>query len=78
MRTATLMIAMSLDGYIADRQRSVAWLPEEQEEGSGSYEDFIRGIDTVVIRDDKENFRVYSVRDQYVLQDESLDATRGY
>ena len=36
------------------------------------------GIDTVVIRDDKENFRVYSVRDQYVLQDESLDATRGY
>ena len=34
------------------------------------------GIDTVVIRDDKENFRVYSVRDQYVLQDESLDATR--
>ena len=49
MRTATLMIAMSLDGYIADRQRSVAWLPEEQEEGSGSYEDFIRGIDTVVM-----------------------------
>ena len=36
------------------------------------------GIDTVVIRDDKENFRVYSVRDQYVLQDESLDAIRGY
>ena len=36
------------------------------------------GIDTVVIRDDKDNFRVYSVRDLYVLQDESLDATRGY
>ena len=48
-RTVTLMIAMSLDGYIADRQRSVAWLPEEQEEGPGSYEDFIRGIDTVVM-----------------------------
>ena len=35
------------------------------------------GIETVVIRDDKEHFRVYDVHNQYILQDESLE-TRGY
>ena len=36
------------------------------------------GIETVVIRDDKEHFRVYNVHNQYSLQDESLEETRGY
>ena len=36
------------------------------------------GIETVVIRDDKEHFRVYDVYNQYILQDESLEETRGY
>ena len=36
------------------------------------------GIETVVIRDDKEHFRVYNVHNQYILQDESLEKTRGY
>ena len=36
------------------------------------------GIETVVIRDDKEHFRVYNVHNQYILQDESLEETRGY
>ena len=36
------------------------------------------GIETVVIRDDKEHFRVYDVHNQYILQDESLEETRGY
>ena len=49
MRTVTLMIAMSLDGYIADRDGGVSWLPEEELEGPDSYGAFIQGIDTVVM-----------------------------
>ena len=49
MRAVTLMIAMSLDGYIADRAGGVAWLPEEGQEGPDSYGAFIRDIDTVVM-----------------------------
>ena len=47
-RTVTLMIAMSLDGYIADRRGGVSWLPEEQG-GPDDYEAFIQDIDTVVM-----------------------------
>ena len=36
------------------------------------------GISTVVIRDDKENFRVIRVYDQWVLNDDSLDLNLGY
>ena len=46
MRAVTLMIAMSLDGYIADRTGGVAWLPEEGPDSCGA---FIRGIDRVVM-----------------------------
>ena len=48
-RTVTLMIAMCLDGYIADRRGGVAWLSEGQEDGTDGYETFIRDIDTVVM-----------------------------
>ena len=36
------------------------------------------GIATVIVRDDKDNFRVIRVYDQWVLGDESLDAQMGY
>ena len=49
MRTVTLMMAVSLDGYIADPAGGIAWLPEEEREGPDSYGAFIRGIDTVVM-----------------------------
>ena len=36
------------------------------------------GIETVVIRDDRENFRVIDVAESYVQNDESLEDNRGY
>lgn len=51
MRKITLFIAMSLDGYIADRDGRVDWL-QGQEPGKDdmeSYHDFIREIDTVIM-----------------------------
>lgn len=47
----TLLIAMSLDGYIADGQGGVGWLMGETPGGPDpdSYERFIPGIDRVVM-----------------------------
>lgn len=36
------------------------------------------GIKTVIIRDDRENFRVTDVSETYILGDESLDVSSGY
>lgn len=50
MRKVVLYIAMSLDGYIADREGKVDWLVGSgDEENIDTYSAFIQGIDTVVM-----------------------------
>ena len=50
MRTVTLYIAMSLDGFIADRHGGVDWLyGNTPDDNGGSYESFAAGVDTVIM-----------------------------
>lgn len=51
MRKTVLYIAMSLDGYIADRDGGVGWLAGDGSDPDhpGSYPDFLRTVDTVVM-----------------------------
>lgn len=51
MRDVVLYIAMSLDGYIADRDGGVAWLGGDSSEpdAPGSYPRFYDTVDTIII-----------------------------
>lgn len=51
MRNVILFIAMSLDGYIADRQGGVGWLNGQggPEENIDTYSQFIKDVDTVIM-----------------------------
>ncbi|WP_312941730.1 dihydrofolate reductase family protein [Oscillibacter sp.] len=51
MKKVVLYIAMSLDGYIADKAGGVEWLSGDgsDPENTGSYDEFIKTIDTVIL-----------------------------
>lgn len=51
MRKAVLYIAMSLDGYIADRNGGVGWLEGDGSDCShpGTYEAFYKTVDTIIL-----------------------------
>lgn len=51
MKQVTLYIAMSLDGYIADRNGGVDWLvgQDSAEDTGDTYSEFVKGIDTVIM-----------------------------
>lgn len=49
MRTVTLFIAMSLDGYIADDQGGTSWLEETSNGCMAGYDAFYQEIDTIIM-----------------------------
>ncbi len=51
MRNIVLFIAMSLDGYIADRVGGVGWLNGQggEDETLDVYSEFVKGIDTILM-----------------------------
>lgn len=51
MRKSVLFIAMSLDGYIADKHGGVSWLSGQNPalESQDAYAQFVQGVDTVVM-----------------------------
>ena len=51
MRKIVLFIAMSLDGYIADRRGGIGWLNGQgcDNENIGVYSEFVKEIDTILM-----------------------------
>lgn len=50
MKKVVLYIAMSLDGYIADKNGGVSWLVgENKDDYTSSYDEFIKTVDTIIM-----------------------------
>lgn len=56
MKKVILYIAMSLDGYIADKNGGVSWLVgENKDEHTSSYNEFIKTVDTIIMGQNSYN-----------------------
>lgn len=86
MRKVILYIAMSLDGYIADKDGGVSWLNGDgsDSENEGSYSEFIETVDTVimgyktyhqVVTELSPNEWVYSGMKSYVITHKEMQST---
>lgn len=51
MRKTVLYIAMSLDGYIADRNGGVGWMggQDQDVENEDTYTEFVKDVDTIIM-----------------------------
>ena len=88
MKKVVLYIAMSLDGYIADKEGKVDWLKGQNgnEDMIDTYSDFIKEVDTVVmgwntyrqiITELSPNQWVYSDLTTYVITHRQLPSTEN-
>ena len=88
MKKVVLYIAMSLDGYIADKEGKVDWLKGQNgnEDMIDTYSDFIKEVDTVVmgwntyrqiITELSPNQWVYSDLTTYVITHRQLPPTEN-
>lgn len=86
MRKVVLYIAMSLDGYIADSNGGVSWINGQDEENTdpGSYPEFIKTVDTVilgyntyhqVVTELSPDSWVYSGMKSYVVTSKNIEST---
>jgi dihydrofolate reductase len=87
MKKVVLYIAMSLDGYIADKNGGVSWLVgEDKNNQASSYEEFIKGVDTIIMGQNSYNQIttelspdnwVYEGMQTYVLTHRNMISRRG-
>lgn len=56
MKKVVLYIAMSLDGFIADKNGGVSWLVgETKDDHTSSYDEFIKSVDTIIMGQNSYN-----------------------